>query len=137
MGLYLVTQILVYTYEHNKVLNVSFIWRCNTSKLVSSHHPTCDPLVNFWTIKKMNYLLNLFRCYSSHLSVCSICYSWLLPLSEFITQKAFIPCQPVYLYAQIHFTVSFLSLLYYMAHTACLMRKAFSQERLKVCAAKL
>lgn len=64
-------------------------------------------------------VLNLFRCYSSHLSVHSMCSSRLLPHSECITPKTFIPCQTVHLYAQIHFTDSFLSLLSYLHSLHC------------------
>lgn len=53
-------------------------------------------------------LLKARRRYSSHLSARGMCSAQLPPHSECITPKTFIPCQTLHLYAQIHFTDSFL-----------------------------
>lgn len=60
-----------------------FVWRYICSVSLSSRWDSCD--VGFLFCHKSILCFNLFRCYSSHLSVHSMCSSRLLPHSECIT----------------------------------------------------
>lgn len=100
-------------------MSVFFEWRYNRSVSVSTHQESPWSSAGFLQNHKSISLLNLFRCYSSHLSVYSMCSSRLLPHSECITPKTFIPRQTVHLYTQIHFTDSLLSPLSYLHSLHC------------------